>query len=65
VWKDPAGLGPAISDTMDAKRVERARALLQAAERKAALAIHQVRQGQNGAALKTWRELFGPMFPLS
>lgn len=65
VWKDPAGLGPPISDAMDAKRVERARALLQAAERKAALAIHQVRQGQNGAALKTWRELFGPMFPLS
>lgn len=65
VWKDPAGLGPPISDAMDAKRVERARTLLQAAERKAALAIHQVRQGQNGAALKTWRELFGPMFPLS
>lgn len=65
VWKDPAGLGPPISDAMDAKRVERARGLLQAAERKAALAIHQVRQGQNGAALKTWRELFGPMFPLS
>jgi hypothetical protein len=65
VWKDPAALGPPISDAMDAKRVERARALLQAAERKAATAIHQVRQGQNGAALKTWRELFGPMFPLS
>jgi len=64
-WKDPAGLGPPISASMDAKRIERARGLLHAAERKASLAIHQVRQGQNGAALKTWRELFGPMFPLS
>ncbi len=64
-WPDPAGLGPAISDGMDAARKTRARDLLLTAERQATLAIDHVRRGRNGEALRVWRELFGPKFPLS
>lgn len=64
-WADPAGLGPPISGSMDAQRVARARKLLGAAVAQANQAIHLVRQGRNWDALRTWRELFGPMFPLS
>ncbi|MET4683567.1 CBASS oligonucleotide cyclase [Brevundimonas faecalis] len=64
-WPDPAGLGPAVSDGMDAARKERARSLLMAASREASLAINLARQGKNGEALKAWRALFGPKFPLS
>lgn len=64
-FPDPAGLGPPISESMDTARVELARTLLTSAASQASLAIHQVRQGKNGEALKTWRTLFGPMFPLS
>jgi hypothetical protein len=65
VWPDPAGLGPPVSDGMDKARKERARDLLQAASRDAANAINLARQGRNGDALKAWRALFGPKFPLS
>lgn len=64
-WPDPAGLGPAISDDMDAARKERAHRLLQVASHEASLAINHVRCGRNGEALRAWRELFGPKFPLS
>lgn len=64
-WPDPAGLGPAISDGMDSARKTRARNMLRAAEREATIAIDHVRRGRNGEALRTWRELFGPKFPLS
>jgi hypothetical protein len=64
-WPDPAGLGPPISDGMDAARKTRARDLLRAAGREATLAIDHVRCGRNGEALRAWRELFGPKFPLS
>jgi hypothetical protein len=64
-WPDPAGLGPAISNGMDIARKQRARELLRAAEREATLAIDLVRRGKNGEALRAWRELFGPRFPLS
>lgn len=64
-WPDPAGLGPPISDGMDHQRKLRAQQLLRTAERQASTAIHQVRQGQTGQALRTWRALFGPKFPLS
>jgi predicted nucleotidyltransferase len=65
VWADPAGLGPPISAAMDPKRVESARRALGDASRQAGVAINHTRQGRNGEALKVWRELFGPMFPLS
>lgn len=64
-WPDPAGLGPAISNDMDAARKDRAQRLLQAASREASNAIDHVRRGRNGEALRAWRELFGPKFPLS
>ena len=64
-WPDPAGLGPAVSEGMDAARKQRAQRLLQAASREATLAIDHVRQGRNGEALNAWRALFGPLFPLS
>ena len=64
-WPDPAGLGPAISNGMDATRKRRARELLAAASREATIAIDHARRGRNGEALKAWRALFGPKFPLS
>jgi predicted nucleotidyltransferase len=64
-WPDPAGLGPPVSNGMHAARKARARELLLAASREATLAINSARQGQNGEALKAWRALFGPKFPLS
>ncbi|MDQ2081512.1 CBASS oligonucleotide cyclase [Xanthobacteraceae bacterium Astr-EGSB] len=64
-WPDPAGLGPPVSNGMDAARKMRARELLQTASREATLAINFARRGQNGEALKAWRTLFGPRFPLS
>lgn len=64
-WPDPAGLGSPVSDGMDASRKARAKDLLQAASRDASNAIHLARKGQNGEALKAWRQLFGPKFPLS
>lgn len=64
-WPDPAGLGPAISNSMDNARKQRARDLLTAASREASIAIDHTRKGRNGDALKAWRTLFGPKFPLS
>lgn len=64
-WADPAGLGPAISDGMDSDRKSRAERLLREASRDASLAIDLKRRGKNGEALKAWRTLFGPRFPLS
>lgn len=64
-WADPAGLGPPISGGMDNARKQRAKDLLLAASRDARGAINLARQGRNGEALKSWRSLFGPKFPLS
>ena len=64
-WPDPAGLGPAISDGMDAVRKQRARKLLMVASRDVTIAIDHARRGRNGEALKAWRSLFGSKFPLS
>jgi hypothetical protein len=64
-WPDPAGLGPPVSNGMDAARKQRARDLLMTASRDASVAIDHARRGRNGEALKAWRALFGPKFPLS
>jgi hypothetical protein len=64
-WPDPAGLGPPVSDCMDDARRDRARRLLKEAGREATAAIDHARRGRNGDALKAWRQLFGPKFPLS
>ena len=64
-WPDPAGLGPAISNGMDQGRKQRARDLLMSASREATIAINHANKSRNGEALKVWRVLFGPKFPLS
>jgi hypothetical protein len=64
-WPEPAGLGPSVSDSMDAKARDAAKTALRAAEAAAANAIQLEKQGKNGEALKAWRALFGRMFPLS
>jgi hypothetical protein len=64
-WPDPAGLGPPVSDAMDTAARDKAKAALRKAEAAAAAAIQLERQGKNGDALKAWRALFGPLFPLS
>lgn len=64
-WPDPAELGPPISNAMDVARISRAKALLLQATQQATEAINHVRSGRNGEALRLWRELFGPKFPLS
>jgi len=64
-WPDPSGLGPPVSGGMDPVRKRRAKDLLMAASREATLAIDHARRGRNGEALKAWRTLFGPKFPLS
>ncbi len=64
-WDDPAGLGPPVSDMMDAGQKTAAQTGLRQAARECTLAIDLARQGKNGDALKAWRALFGPRFPLS
>jgi hypothetical protein len=64
-WPDPAGLGPPVSDNMDAQTIQSAREKLRAAERQAADAMRLERDGKLGDALRAWRALFGPLFPLS
>jgi hypothetical protein len=64
-WPDPAGLGPDVSDRMDIEQCRIAKDKLLAAEQQAARAIQLERQGKQGDALRAWRELFGPLFPLS
>jgi predicted nucleotidyltransferase len=64
-WADPAGLGPPISNDMDASRKARAKQMLTQASAEARAAINHSRAGRNGEALKAWRALFGPRFPLS
>lgn len=53
-------MGPPISNGMD-----QARDLLMQASRDATTAINLARQGRNGDALKAWRAMLGPKFPLS
>lgn len=64
-WPDPAGLGPDVSDGMHEDQKRNAKDLLQAAQRSAASSIQLETQGKNGEALRAWRDLFGPLFPLS
>ena len=64
-WADPAGLGPPVSDAMDVSKRAGAATALRDAEREAAQAMNLARQGRQGDALRVWRNLMGPMFPLS
>lgn len=64
-WGDPAKLGPPVSDQMDASRVEEAKRTLRKAEEDVSRAIRLAKEGRNGDSLREWRNLFGPLFPLS
>lgn len=64
-WPDPAGVGPDISDSIGNEQRRIAKEKLQQAEKDAAVAIQLEKQGKQGDALKKWRELLGPFFPLS
>lgn len=64
-WPDPAGLGPPVSDTMNASERAQAKQALTKAQNMMREAIQLSRAGQNGDALRKYRELFGERFPLS
>lgn len=64
-WLDPAGLGPPVSDSMSAAEVAAAKKALTDAHHGVREAIERSRSGQNGDALRRYRDLFGPRFPLS
>lgn len=64
-WNDPAGLGPPVSDQMNANQIAIATSALREAEQKATYAIRLEKSGNTGAALKEWHELFGTRFAMS
>ena len=64
-WPDPVGLGPDVSDSMDARMRSEAKAALLAAGRKADEAIRLELSDSNEKALRAWKELFGKHFHLS
>lgn len=64
-WQEPAKLGPPVSDTMTYTEKDKAKIALQQASDAIREAINLSRRGQNGDALKTYRKLFGDLFPLS
>lgn len=65
VWADPAKLGPPVSEQMDVLSVQQATAAFRKAEEAASRSIRLVQTGREGDALREWRKLFGPLFPLS
>jgi hypothetical protein len=64
-WPDPAGLGPPVSDAMNAGDRAGARAALLQAEALVTKAIRLSTRDNDGEALRTYRALFGDLFPLS
>jgi len=64
-WPDPAGLGPNVSAGMTRLQKDAARTALEKAQDDVTRAIRLSQLGKNGEALRAWREIFGPMFPLS
>ena len=64
-WPDPAGLGPMVSDQMDANAKTAAKKALRDAERFAVQAMRAEQLGRVGEALQLWRQVFGSYFPTS
>lgn len=64
-WPDPAGLGPPVSDSMTADEKAKAQKFLRDAGYTIRQAIQAERGGNQGEALRIYRSLFGPRFPLS
>lgn len=66
-WADPAGVGPAVSDVLDAdpNKLAAARTALREAEGTCTEALRLERAGRTGEALSIWQSLFGPTFAKS
>lgn len=64
-WADPAGLGPDVDGQQSPIEKALAAEALRDAESVSTQAILSARRGRNGEALRVWRSLFGPHFPLS
>lgn len=64
-WPDPAGLGPAVGDAMQEPDKKAAQKALRDAGYVIRQAIQTEREGNQGEALRIYRSLFGPRFPLS
>lgn len=64
-WPEPAGLGPPVSDSMNANDRANAKRILTEAHHAVREAIELSRTGRNGEALRKYRDLFGELFPLS
>jgi len=65
-WNDPAGLGPPVSDRMDADACQNARTVLAETGKSADRAIQLAKAGNVGSALRIWRdEVFGSRFSVS
>lgn len=64
-WPDPAGLGPPVSDQMDAAKRNAAKLKLREAEKIADRAMRAEKLGNVSEALSLWRQLFGSYFPVS
>jgi Second Messenger Oligonucleotide or Dinucleotide Synthetase domain len=64
-WLEPAGLGPPVSDSMNASARAAAKEALTEAHHMVREAIQLSRGGRNGDALRKYRDLFGDRFPLS
>lgn len=63
-WRDPAGLGPDVSDmfTGHPEKLQVAQVALRAAEAACTEALRLDRAGRTGDALTHWQALFGPIF---
>jgi hypothetical protein len=64
-WPEPAKLGPPLSDSMNNTEKTSAQKLLKEASHTIRQAIQIEKGGNQGEALRTYRNLFGPRFPLS
>jgi hypothetical protein len=66
-WKDPAGVGPNVSDELDADggKLLTAKTALSNAEKACTKAFALDQGGKTGEALAVWQELFGPLFSKS
>jgi len=64
-WPEPAGLGPPVSDSMNATEKAGAQKALREAGYTIRQAIQIERDENLGEALRLYRNLFGPRFPLS
>ncbi|MGO9061258.1 MAG: CBASS oligonucleotide cyclase [Candidatus Binataceae bacterium] len=64
-WPDPAGLGPLVSNSMNASERSAAKQALTDAHHMIREAVELSRAGRNGDALRKYKALFSDFFPLS